>query len=368
MDMLQTSLDQIRAIAQAFDDTLQTGKGPGDAPWDWPGRPSMSSLRDRIYNDFFCKLPSTPAQAGAAWPELLAPLRAAFKASRRFEPGWRVVAIDGADAVRVSKNGRLRHVAPAQIEIEPAQHNVEPAQQDIESTQQDVASTQLGIASAPPGTAPARGGLPRPGATVGVSAVRAAVDLRNGFYYLQTPEAADPMTPGTPAKLRFYWNVRADGATALLSAVVNTMQAHAIPFEFKCPLRAPDYARVDSAVLYVARGDYPRAAAAVAELYPAVAAHLDGATPLFTWPWAPGLAFAEDPGPRESFGIQRCRLVAEGLYHAYRRGQSATAQRIRAVRRQFARHHISLAQPYLRPWSLHQYPLPAAFQTAGDTP
>src|SRR5436305_14389954 len=53
------------------------------------------------------------------------------------------------------------------------------------------------------------------------------------------------------------------------------------------------------------------------DVYQAVKDNLKPETPLFTKRLAAGLGFAEDPGNGESFGMSRCRIVAEGLWSAY---------------------------------------------------
>jgi len=49
------------------------------------------------------------------------------------------------------------------------------------------------------------------------------------------------------------------------------------------------------------------------------------ATPLFARTLAPGIAFAESPPGGESFGINRCRLLAEGLLEGFAAGTAPEA-------------------------------------------
>jgi hypothetical protein len=100
-------------------------------------------------------------------------------------------------------------------------------------------------------------------------------------------------------------------------------------------------------VLYVAR----RHDRLVRELLEELAAgldarHLGPATPLFTRRLRAGVGQAEDPAGGESFGQQRCRIVAEGIWNAYA-GQAPTREACLAcVVAQFARYGLSLRRPH----------------------
>jgi len=64
---------------------------------------------------------------------------------------------------------------------------------------------------------------------------------------------------------------------------------------------------------------------------------------------------AEDPGTNESFGMSRCRLVAEALWQAASSGQHSEPQRIEAIRTRFAQAGIAPDRPWLSPGSRDQY-------------
>jgi hypothetical protein len=56
---------------------------------------------------------------------------------------------------------------------------------------------------------------------------------------------------------------------------------------------------------------------------------------------------AEDPGNGESFGMHRCRLVAEGIVEAFQRGDQTVAGRLAAIAGQFEKAGVRLEAPYL---------------------
>jgi hypothetical protein len=69
--------------------------------------------------------------------------------------------------------------------------------------------------------------------------------------------------------------------------------------------------------------------------------------PLFTLRLADGFAFADDTGTRESFGMSRCRLLAQGIWHAHSEGAQQSEERLAAVDGQFRAEGISLERPWL---------------------
>jgi hypothetical protein len=116
-------------------------------------------------------------------------------------------------------------------------------------------------------------------------------------------------------------------------------------------------------VLFISRRWFHLAADVAAEAHAA----LNGAgtgklmaegTPLFAKPLARGLGFAEDPGNGESFGMSRCRLLAEALWSAWSRGVTDPADRLAEVERWFASHGLSLERPWLNRFSTDFYELP----------
>jgi hypothetical protein len=165
---------------------------------------------------------------------------------------------------------------------------------------------------------------------------------------------------GQGSLIRFYWNVRADGADALFGALSERLERYQVPFRFEC-LRASDQlVRRDGAVLYVGRRHFSIAADVAAQVQTRHRAALrDDACPL-TKRVAPGLCLAEDPIGGGSFGMHRCRVVAEGLFNAYARGITEHARRLRTVIERFEARGLDPARPWLNPGSLDGLELPAA--------
>jgi lantibiotic modifying enzyme len=78
-------------------------------------------------------------------------------------------------------------------------------------------------------------------------------------------------------------------------------------------------------------------------------------TPAFTKELAPGLGVAENPPGGESFGLHRCRVLAEALVKSKEGGKKSVKAALATVERCFADAGIVLEQPYLNPDSLDVY-------------
>ena len=97
----------------------------------------------------------------------------------------------------------------------------------------------------------------------------------------------------------------------------------------------------------------------VAATYPAIGGHLKPAIPALTKPLAEGLGLAEDPRPAgDSFGMHRCRLLAEAVVRAHERRPGPAQARLEDVEARFGAEGISLDRPYLNPGSADDYALP----------
>ena len=79
---------------------------------------------------------------------------------------------------------------------------------------------------------------------------------------------------------------------------------------------------------------------------------------MFTKALQAGIGMAEEPGSGESFGMHRCRLVAEGIIDAWTTGSQTTEARLEAVEKRFAAGGFQLARPYLNGGSIDLFEKP----------
>jgi hypothetical protein len=283
---------------------------PADAAQAESGGILIPLLTEALYGRAYARRLGWPAPA-VTTPgpdeDLVPALSAANPGRERWEAGWQVRQALSTGRVIAERNGGARFLWPGEF-----------------------------IASDAPGTPP------RPGARVTVWRPRESATLQPGFYFAFGEAAWEDEA----AILRVYWNVSPDGAPALTGTVAATMNRWGVPFRYKCLSRRSLYPRTDSAVLYVARRGWRLVRELVMEVQAAVAPHLHPDPPLFARPLARGMSMAEDPGTGDSFGMSRCRMLAEGLWTAWRTGHRGTRERLDAVRQAFARGGVSLDQPW----------------------
>ncbi|WP_217995132.1 T3SS effector HopA1 family protein, partial [Methylogaea oryzae] len=191
---------------------------------------------------------------------------------------------------------------------------------------------------------------PQVGDQVSLRVCPGSSDMQQGFYFAFGATLSDQFDDYS--LLRFYFNLQAEGAAEWLRAVSSRFNHYAVPFRYKTLADPCAYTRADAAVLYVAKRYYAIAAALVAAIAEPLQACLRPETPMFCHALRPGIGLAEEPGTGESFGMHRCRLVAEGVIDAWLAGSQAVDARLEAVRQRFAANGIRLDAPYLNAQSM----------------
>ena len=177
--------------------------------------------------------------------------------------------------------------------------------------------------------------------------------LQPGYYHAigDTLAAEDELAE----IVRLYFAVRASGAVELLRSISKRLNRYGVPFQAKFPTLPSAYRRLDAAVLYVARRDYPLVAQLLAEVSLALQAELEEEVPLCAKRLARGVGLAEEPLTGESFGLHRSRLIAEAVLCARQRGVVAVDAGWQILRNHFAERGHDIARPWLNPGSLDTY-------------
>lgn len=166
-------------------------------------------------------------------------------------------------------------------------------------------------------------------------------------FYLARGDAGGALDPAA-VEIRVYFNLMQAGAVPLLAAATRLLNAQRLAFSIKLVNHPARYFRCDAGVLYLDDGDFAAARAPLRELVAACAPHLRAETPALTKPLAPGVGIGEHrTALGASFGIGRCRLVAEGIADAHEQRLTALADRVDAVARRFALHAMDLDVPHL---------------------
>jgi HopA1 effector protein family len=181
--------------------------------------------------------------------------------------------------------------------------------------------------------------------------------MQNGFYMSVGNKGFCHPQPGD-VLVRIYFNLTPDGSVAVMESLTKGLNEVGIPFSFKVLYNPQDYNRYDAGVLYFDRHDYPTVMQVIRSFYDRHRSHFKAEIPLFTKQIAIGLGLAEEPSlkfaDRESFGMNRCQIIANGLL-SLDRSNSLSTDRLSAILEQFSILGISLQQPYLNSDSLDIY-------------
>ncbi len=171
--------------------------------------------------------------------------------------------------------------------------------------------------------------------------------VQNGFY-VAVGNAGPQSNQNT---VRVYFNISADGAVALMSSITQQLNAISIPFSFKALYNPSDYGRYNCAVLYFEKKHYETVRLVLQTVYLDNQGHFRRQVPLFTKLIAPGLAIAEEPNRKfadiESFGMNRCQLVANALLEAWQQGNESPQARMALIFQHFSHLGIEWQRPYL---------------------
>jgi hypothetical protein len=278
----------------------------------WPEN-DIETLRDALYLRAFARdfAGQEPMRAALPADELRRRLSAANRGRDRWEAGWRIERAETSGAITAVRGAMRRACPPG-----------------------DYAPT---FAESLP---------PRAGMAVTVLFPRESLTLQREVYYAfgDAPAAAEDGAPS----LRVYFHAPEDVLPELHSSLTGAFNRLGIPFTLKTMLAPSERDRSDATVLYLPPGRWPQGEAAVKNLPPSVLARLGPRTPMLTLRIAPGVGMAESPASGESFGMHRCRLLAESILEARRARSEDLEARMQAVERRFRAAGVDLALPHLQ--------------------
>lgn len=187
-----------------------------------------------------------------------------------------------------------------------------------------------------------------------VVAIRMPQNLvQNGFY--MAIGNAGRHSNHNPHKhetlVRVYFNLSPEGAVEIMESLTTQLNAISLPFCFKALYNPDDYGRYDTAVLYFEKSNYAVIEPVLKSIYTKYKAHFATEVPLFTKLLAPGLAIAEEPDRKfsteESFGLNRCHLVANGCLATWRQGNQSPQTQVISILQQFDLAGLEWQRPYL---------------------
>ncbi len=174
--------------------------------------------------------------------------------------------------------------------------------------------------------------------------------VQNGFY-VSVGDARANLHQNGSVLVRIYFNLTPDGAVGVMSSLTQQLNEQNIPFDFKVLYNPQDYQRHDSGVLYFDKSNYELVDQILQKVYQENQSHFKVEVPLFTLELAPGLALAEEPDQkfagRESFGQNRCQIIANGLLEAWYQDKNLPDEKIQSIFEQFSISEIDPQHTYL---------------------
>lgn len=173
--------------------------------------------------------------------------------------------------------------------------------------------------------------------------------VQNGFYMAVGNAGLYRIDSSTI--VRIYFNLTPDGAVGVMQGLTQQLNKRLILFSFKVLYNPQDYKRHDSGVLYFDKQDYSVVEEVLQIVYEENQSHFKSEIPLFTLQLAPGLGLAEEPDKKfsevESFGMNRCQIVANGLLSAWYQKDNLPQNRMQEILKQFTNLEIDIQRPYL---------------------
>ena len=279
-------------------------------------RDAFGGLAAALYMDRYSLLPADAPPPDVNGMAFLAGLQAANPIIQRPQDGWTVLRADARGAWLVNAAQQQRFAALG--EIVPLANGIGP-------------------------------GLP-----VRLVPMREMITAPTGHYVISGRGGFDPQSG---RQVRFYWNLAPAGAAPFLREIAMRLERRRIPFQAKVPVDPAGYARTDAGVLYLNDEDVEASRDAIAATYQVLRGSLRPSVPLFTLEIGSGLAFAESPPTRDSFGMHRCSLVAEGLLWAEQRGAKDAAARLAVLRERLTAYGLDPDRLERNPISRYPYRL-----------
>ncbi len=281
----------------------------------------VESLRLTLYRDFYCRGFASPRKQNRVLPMVphdwtfVGELSAANRGQGAWEAGWTVRSVQPDRSIIVEKELAVGIPEQDAHDLIRGEHT--------------------------------------PGARVLLRATKESIRGAPGYYVAlgNVPFPDD----GTRELVRFYFNLKANGASRLIEFITTRLNLIEIPFQLKVLDNPSLYNRCDAGVLYVSKTQFNVVADVISHNYIKCMECLKPGTPIFTKTLAQGLGLAEDPPDHQSFGRNRCGLLAEGIVRAKERRILSIDDRIAVVDQVFRESGISLQMPYLNSGSIDVY-------------
>jgi hypothetical protein len=172
--------------------------------------------------------------------------------------------------------------------------------------------------------------------------------LQNGFYIAIGNCGQEKQEIG-----QIYFNLSSPGAIALTDLLTLQLNTAKIPFSLQILSHPVAFGRYDAVILHFEKPDYPSIHRILQSIYPEIEIYLQSEIPLFSKHLAPGIGLVEEPIhkpiPQESFGMNRCQILAIALFEAWEKGIISPEEKIRLIQHHLNEWSVNLEYPYLNP-------------------
>lgn len=170
------------------------------------------------------------------------------------------------------------------------------------------------------------------------------------FYYVYSHKVRLP----TFRDVKLYFNTKPEHIFELIELLCHELNYYKIPFLFKCPSHSILFDRLDNSVLYLSRKDFAIASRILSKSLSTINSCLNPEVPLFTKQLSSGLAFAEGSLKGQSFGIERCSLIATAIYNSKDLDFKTEEEKVNYIISIIQEENYDAQRMYLNPGS--QYP------------
>ncbi|MBD6619518.1 hypothetical protein FNW02_27750 [Komarekiella sp. 'clone 1'] len=190
-----------------------------------------------------------------------------------------------------------------------------------------------------------------------VSVLMPSSNIERDLYTVIGEDEPDATTWKDPSNqvVFTYFNFAPEAAIIAMKHITTILNKIKVPFVFKTLHNPLNYKRYDSGFIQFHRSNYEVIRQVLQIIYSETKSHFQEDVPIFTKVLAPGIGLAEHPHPKllskysETFGWNRCQIVANALLEAHKNGNESQEARMKYILKHFDYFKIDLERPYLNP-------------------
>lgn len=161
--------------------------------------------------------------------------------------------------------------------------------------------------------------------------------------------------PDPAQSVQLFFNFTPSAAIEIMQKLTQSLNKLSIPFQFSILHNPALFYRYNSGSLRLSKSCYSATQTLLQRIYKAHRSSFSPNVPLFSKQLAPGLGIAEAPTISDTFGEQRCQLLARSLVASMDQDKQLSTSKLDIIHQTFAAAGINWLQPYLNPYSSDIY-------------